>query len=225
MATIDCVEANCPGAHNVNKCVQTPNCPLEAAIPKFSKEITTCHDLCRRSYQHTEEFITIKKTRFGVFFLENVVYVVVRGTANFSNVLKDLYVLPKRSPKGFLCHAGFLQGFKDIQEYILHRITDLTWTQSKPRIIFTGHSYGGAIATLLCEHFGGELITFGSPKVYFRFSKAPVLNHTRIIQEDDPVPKVPAIFYTHRISPFVIEDSDFSMLDIKDHSIENYLEL
>jgi hypothetical protein len=96
-------------------------------------------------------------------------------------------------------------------------------TARNPQVIATGHSLGGAIATLLAEHIICRLVTFGSPRVYFRLTPSPTLNHLRIVTDDDPVPGVPRILYSHRDEPWTLPDKDGSLLDVEDHSMGVYL--
>jgi predicted lipase len=182
--------------------------------------IRKCKTLCQASYiVDTKGFNNHEDMRFGVFVVKNTAFIVVRGTKNITNGLRDILALPVVSPKGYLCHAGFMSGYKEIITNVKHKLRKL----DNHKLVFTGHSFGGAVATLLCEYFGGTLVTFGSPRVYFRFSTHPELNHIRVIRDDDPIPLMPYFTYCHRTEPYIIKDKDKDILDISDHYIKGYL--
>lgn len=188
----------------------------------MDKQIIIAHNYCKQSYDNKIlGYTKISDMRYGIFYTDDTIYIVIRGTDNLKNLLRDVWILPVESPQGYLCHAGFMSGYNLIIKEIGE---ELEYTKGVYNLVFTGHSYGGAVATLLCEQFGGKLITFGSPRVYFRFSAAPRLEHTRVIRDDDPVPKIPKLFYSHRTKPLVISDKDIELLDISDHTIDTYLE-
>lgn len=128
----------------------------------------------------------IASNKFTIHYVETavhtlIVWVTFRGTANNSNIAVDLAAfyapLPNEmcSDDGILVHGGFLIS------YMLMRATILSALRSLPRPIFsitvTGHSLGGALATL-CSFdlminskkeisYEGtiQLITFGCPHV------------------------------------------------------------
>ncbi|KAI0189758.1 Alpha/Beta hydrolase protein [Xylaria flabelliformis] len=111
-------------------------------------------------------------------------------------------------PLKFLAHAGFLNSTRELLAPISAQIEKQLDKSRKFNILLTGHSAGGAVATLLHlalrAKFAGvsfSCITFGSPPVA-RFvnkedrdaldqamAKAPVLN---IINEYDLVPRLDA---------------------------------
>lgn len=73
----------------------------------------------------------------------------------------------KNMPVPFLVHRGFLQVWKQINDYFLDLVKDIT----KP-IVVVGHSYGGAVATLCMEDLSFnypekelQLITYGAPRI------------------------------------------------------------
>ena len=103
-------------------------------------------------------------------------FIVFRGTRSDSkfDLFKDIFVWLK--PRSFLSrtgtssgrpanervHAGFDEAYRSVSDEL--RI----WINDRPatRIIATGHSLGGALATLLAkDHPSLELVTFGSPRV------------------------------------------------------------
>lgn len=143
--------------------------------------------------------------------------IAIAGTANLENVIEDICFWPSKTPSGALAHAGAVRGYRELES----TISGILRKDLKP--VFCGHSLGGGIAQLFAEKYHCKVVTFGALKTYFRFYTAPELNHIRIICDDDPIPKVPALLYTHRQRPIKLNDFDKEYLDIKDHLIKNYV--
>ena len=103
-------------------------------------------------------------------------------------------------------HDGFLNRWKELRSEIHTHISKFT-TIDQPLII-TGHSLGGAIATLCAldlaiSGLSVKLVVFGSPRVgnddFARLVDHVLDNHIRVINWGDPVPRVPplAVGYRH----------------------------
>lgn len=179
--------------------------------------ISTCAALCHASYDdNAPGFTTVGDLRYGVFEMPMGTIICIRGTANLDNWLTDARVFPVRSCGGYLAHHGFVSAYRELCSGGMP-------TTKGAQIIATGHSLGGAIATLLAEHTGCQLVTFGSPRVYFRFGRAPKLNHTRVVRDDDPVQHVPKLFYSHRNDPLALHDGDAHLLQVRDHFMKGYV--
>ena len=180
--------------------------------------LKTCAQLCLDSYDdNAPGFVTVGDLRYGVFDTEHGRIVVIRGTSNADNWLTDARAFPARSCGGYLAHKGFVAAYREL-------CTGGMPTTKGADIIATGHSLGGALATLLAEHTGCKVVTFGSPRVYWRFGRAPKLNHVRIVRDDDVVQHVPKFLYSHRAEPVVLKDDDWHIVQITDHFMEGYVE-
>ena len=128
-----------------------------------------------------------------------------RGTE--ANRMKDIRADAKATqticPTGQRLHSGFMQHYDDISPDL--QITlDKSEVKGKPLFI-TGHSLGGAVATIAARRLDPErqlaaCYTFGSPRVgtesWVGQIKTPIY---RIVNSADPVPMVPfsgtAIFF------------------------------
>ncbi len=122
-----------------------------------------------------------------------------RGTANVRQWIANSLFRPHRwqrfrmpnEPEDASVHSGFYVLFKRMWPLILPTLEQL------PRPwVFTGHSLGGALATIASSVAEPEwLITFGSPKVgntpFGRLLDEKV-RHTRIVNRHDIVPLLPA---------------------------------
>ena len=90
------------------------------------------------------ELIDIKETDTQCYFLENDknIYFVFRGTEfNAKDFFSDIYVLKEPWEHGKI-HNGFLKSMKSIWEEIKKRLS------KDKKVYFSGHSLGGALATL-----------------------------------------------------------------------------
>ncbi|KAI1871806.1 hypothetical protein JX265_005792 [Neoarthrinium moseri] len=90
----------------------------------------------------------------------NTIVFAIRGTATFMDWAVNLNTAPA-SPKGFLddtkncCHAGFLSTARKMVKPVASRLRQLI--EENPRrssysLLITGHSAGGAVASLLYSH-------------------------------------------------------------------------
>ena len=179
--------------------------------------IKTCATLCAASYDDKADgFTTVGDLRYGVFDTDHGTIVCIRGTANLDNWLTDARFFPARSCGGYLAHKGFVRAYREL-------CTCGMPTAKNANVIATGHSLGGALATLLAEHTGCKVVTFGSPRVYWRFGRAPALDHIRVVRDDDPVPEVPKFLYSHRCEPVTLRDGDSRLIQVKDHFMAGYV--
>jgi hypothetical protein len=101
-----------------------------------------------------------------------------RGTEDLEDALRDARGLPWPDRRLGFCHAGFLKGVREVWPL-------LAPTALAQPVFFTGHSKGGAEATLaaaLTVVAGGRvagLVTFGSPRVGFA-GLGRILRHGRV---------------------------------------------
>lgn len=173
--------------------------------------------LCQASYNGGLGFIDVEDLCFGVFPDSEKTVVVFRGTANGDNSLRDLLAVPALTVNGYIAHCGFVKAFAKLWPVVREYIP-------RNNIVATGHSLGGALALIMGETIGCPIVTFGCPRVYWKYGNGPVLNHTRIICDDDPVPMIPRFFYRHLNEPHVnLRDQDHEIVNVKDHGIDVYV--
>jgi triacylglycerol lipase len=145
-----------------------------------------------------------------VIWNDKEVVLCFRGTepGEFSDIKADLNALPDRANNGHgWVHNGFQEEVNKIWEAILEQLEP----HADKDLYITGHSLGGAMATIATSRLGDRvkcLYTFGSPRAGTRsfvnsFSHIP---HYRFVNNNDVVPKVPFAFlgYRHHVSPAYI---------------------
>ena len=124
-----------------------------------------------------------------------------RGTEpkKISDVMADIRVYKKTTKEGRV-HAGFHGAYQDVAEQVEKSLIKQEWP-----LYITGHSLGGALATVATQDLDQkyrDLIsacyTFGSPRVgnrkFERSVKAPFY---RLVNSTDIVTLVPNIGYAH----------------------------
>lgn len=145
-----------------------------------------------------------------------------------NDILADLKFIPTAfdNEDKVKVHSGFLAEINKIWSKIL---IDIEKDVGDLPFCVTGHSLGGAMATLAgMQHSFEKVTTFGEPRVGIHIDKAFKSNHhTRYVNGDDPVTKLPPeLFfgYDHHGNPIHISDRDGETDFRYDHSIIYYSE-
>ncbi len=205
------------------------------------------------------DLIVIKNSDTGISCritrVSNIIYVAFRGTEfdklnDIKTVINTNFTLYSlvNGRYSVRAHEGFFNAFDSIREQLY---AVLNRDKEQTRIIYTGHSMGGAIAqiahldmadnyTLKSRHLISS-ITFGSPSVISHsnaISPEFIKSTLRVVNGCDPVPNLPFRFtgYSHigremLMTPFGLMDNPgfikrffFSILNIfKSHYLENYV--
>ena len=140
---------------------------------------------------------------------ENKLVVCFRGTESIADILTDLkisqvtFIVPNleilECPQ---VHRGFYEQFYSVQNDLEKHIKEYLKKNKDAPIIFTGHSLGGALATLASLYFQMLLpeltvscVTFGSPRVgdstFVKLYEEHVKETYRYVNDNDPVPCIP----------------------------------
>jgi len=159
--------------------------------------------------------------------------IVIRGTANDSNVLSDVDVrLVSDTRTGIRLHKGFRDAATTIMQII-----DTTKTLEHT-VHVTGHSLGGAVAQIIGMwlHKRGknvQIFSYGSPKVSDQVLSGGQPTHWRVVRLSDPIPFTPPWPYSHTGLFIDSQDLDWgadndngliSQTDGLTHAIAKYVE-
>lgn len=143
---------------------------------------------------------------------------------NCKDILKKELMFWKTPYMGVNCHSGFAGLMNEIYPQIETFLSKLP--QDKP-FIYTGHSLGGAMATMLALHkHPSEIYTFGSPRVSGGHKFLQHFNSVsffRYITLGDMIPLLPMSFfgYDHVAPPIVL---NIKGNPFKTHRISTYLD-
>lgn len=125
-----------------------------------------------------------------------------RGTQkDLRDIITDLQFRMYSNPDGTRTHTGFGTAFSHIKDEVREAVSKL---DSGLPLYITGHSLGGALATIAASQLSSDQIaacyTFGAPRVgnleFSRIIKVPIY---RIVNSTDIVARVPLMVagYTH----------------------------
>ena len=199
--------------------IPVPDMILAATLSEASYGSTLTNQIVHQPRRGAAAMVVIndpgRKTSCVVQLLklERMIIIAFRGTKNFSDMLANAKAWPtmssEKSFKGWV-HSGFLSSYRALHG----RISDLLTNHANDfdTIMVTGHSLGGAMATISVPILKGlfktkdiDCITFGAPRVgNARFREAfaqAVRFSSRLVNQDDPVPKLPSSLYYHHVSP------------------------
>ena len=126
-----------------------------------------------------------------------VTIIIIRGTANQSNLQSDIDVrLVRDDELGIYLHKGFRDASVSVMSNIEIGIT------INHTVYVTGHSLGGAIAQIIGMwlHKRGhnvQIFSYGSPKVSNQIMSSGQPTHWRVVRRSDPVPFTPPWPFFH----------------------------
>ena len=126
-----------------------------------------------------------------------ITIIVIRGTANISNLQSDIDVrLVEDTRLSINLHKGFRDASLGVME-IIDRDHTVEHT-----VHITGHSLGGAISQIIGMwlHKRGhnvQIFSYGSPKVSNQVLSGGQPTHWRVVRLSDPVPFTPPWPYAH----------------------------
>ncbi|KAJ3284639.1 hypothetical protein HDU76_008263, partial [Blyttiomyces sp. JEL0837] len=157
------------------------------------------------------------------------IYIVFRGTRTLDNWISDLLIAKpdcvfEGAPEGAKVHYGFLKLWEQVREVVLERVEELVREFPGFKLGFTGHSMGGAVATLAAVDISQtlsdqvpassiNLLTFAQPRVgnaiFANWLTTLGFSLTsRIVNQDDLTPHLPPLFAGFLHFPFELWIAD-----------------
>lgn len=164
----------------------------------------------------------------------DTIYVTFRGTSSIKDALVDLNISRYRIRENIKVHEGFFNQFKSVEIQITKRL--VKDDDNVKRIIFAGHSLGGALAQIAAAYYGDVFDfahvachTFGSPRVgnshFVEWFEKNVDENVRVANRKDPVPMIPTFHYWKHTSNKCIMMYDDGTIDTKPTDVPWYQRL
>ena len=101
---------------------------------------------------------------------------------------------------GCKAHQGFLYAWGDVKSNTMAAVKSAKAAYPSYSIILTGHSLGGAVATIAAAYlrkagYACDIYSYGSPRVgneaFVNFVDTQAGAHYRVTHTDDPIPRFP----------------------------------
>ena len=149
-----------------------------------------------------------------------------RGTqpGSLNDLIADIFFLP-RSEGQATVHGGFQGEINKLWEQIAADLNTLTTNKKAPVPVWvTGHSLGGAMATLAGMRFKfEEVVTFGEPMLGRNLSlNFLAKKHKRYVNGNDPVTTLPKLGVKHHGTEIRLTNGDGKTDWRYDHAIIYY---
>lgn len=220
-------------------CSYPPAYPLLRLASQYSRNVydqpagRERHSFVDADWRHGTKAMVIKSLPVDDM---NTIVFAIRGTQNFLDWAVNVYTAPS-SPIGFLddpsnyCHAGFLSVARKMVAPVAARLRTLL--EEDPNrmsysLLITGHSAGGAVASLLFLHLLSEASNVRSELTHLRgcFGRihcitfgAPPISLRPLLHPDTPsYPKAKSVFYSFINEGDPVARADkayfFSLLDL-----------
>lgn len=158
--------------------------------------------------------------------VRNETVLAVRGSNNIRNWITD-FIFPFQNcdlTKDCKVHTGFATAWSEIADEATKAINSARRAHPNYKVILTGHSLGGAVATLGAAYLRKagiplDLYTYGSPRVgndkfttWFSSQKG---GQWRVTHESDPVPRLPpmGVGYRHVTPEYWLTGGDTWKID------------
>jgi len=199
----------------------------------YSELLTYSKDIYKSENQ-AQNFYSDPKTDLQVgIYITDKICISFRGTESKKDMSYDVYRIKKNMGGGKYVHGGFYDQLfsSDVYQSFNKFVTRLIY-ETDLDIYVTGHSLGGALATL----YGYELskkttkqinvVSFASPKVgnwaFFKdFKKIKNLSHVRIANSRDPVTLFPLFNYYHTGKIITLKSTSY-FYSVNNHYVKMY---
>lgn len=208
-------------------------CILSKIVYKHSEKEYICYITKKWNIKYKIE--QLNGIIYGLFYTDDFLVISFKGTSSFKETLSNLKFIQtddKYSIPGYI-HKGFHDLI--LTNNVVETLEDKIYIGNHKNIYITGHSLGGALATIFYSYLISsplsnkskdkniELVTYGCPRTGDKEFSKTIENSTRIVNGNDIVTKIPIIDYKHSEKLHHI-GSKWSCRLISDHHISNYYE-
>ena len=174
---------------------------------------------CRDVYPHKQDYLVSRK-------IDGHTILAVEGTNEKTDWITNLKFLIRRDD----CHRGFKN---NCNRTLAKLVVDYEGLDPKRKLIITGHSLGGATATLIADllwESGNKnvaIVTAGSPRPGGRRLKRRLkdIEHLRFVHGNDIVPGTPPRLagFVHTHPRIYLPDAVETRFDgVADHNMGDY---
>lgn len=187
--------------------------------------MTALNDILNRCAELSERVYSTDSDYLCDLTLPEYSILAIEGTKQKTDWITNIKFLFRNKGR----HRGFLANAERVLTDFYSEGGDLP---DDRRLVLTGHSLGGATATMLAERLEQRfpdplLVTFGSPRPGGRAFRKRMqhIEHYRYVHGDDIVPKSPLWItgYVHTHPYIYLEDENDTFADgIEDHNIGDY---
>lgn len=145
-------------------------------------------------------------------------YISFRGTEKLNDLVFNVDIRQYKHNNDIAIHNGFWTKYKALKNSIKNTIDDITSKTTIENVTCTGHSMGGALASICAcdlaqdyDNLDMNLYTFGSPRVgnidFAHWCSASVSNHYRLANKGDIITYLPfSPQYNHIIGNGILFD-------------------
>lgn len=141
----------------------------------------------------------------------NLIVVSVRGSSNIRNWITNIQFNWRDCPNltgGCRVHSGFADAWSEISGTVLNAVHSARASNPGYRVVATGHSLGGAVATLAAAYLRAhegvpvDIYTYGAPRTgndaFANFVTGQPGAEFRLTHGSDPVSRLPPILFGYR---------------------------
>ena len=206
---------------------------------RHKKLIEVCANYSNDAYKKTVDGIFIEDkdtdTQAYISYKDNDIIISGQGTTSMKDWSIDFQIWREKADflNDTLVHAGFLKAYKSIRMQLHVEINKIKVNENNTinRIICTGHSLFGALATLcsvdcaLMYDYPVHCVTFGSPRVgapdFIKLYNNNIDVSYRCVRFKDPVSFTPLPLRFRHVRGGVHFDKDYKNLSRKTLSVYN----
>lgn len=187
-------------SQNLMSCNKDIRCKMEKLVTNIVDDMKDAHPIFYDGTRNEEK--TKRDSQGYLLWKNNTIYVSFRGTNDFNDICDVINIRPKKFIKNAYVHTGFAEQFMAIEHRITSDIKNIAKSYPIERLVFTGHSMGGSIASIASAYYGTlfdnlyiTCHTFGTPLTgnteFINWFINSVDECTRLELEHDIVPLIP----------------------------------